>query len=63
MLEYFKTILLKVSFDGTLFEKELKKALRSLIMDEIVLLRTWCYAKFEKLHAPILNRCFQMVDA
>jgi len=57
MLEYFKTVLSKVSFDTTLFEKELKKAIESLIPEEIPQLREWCYAHFGE-HQPILNTCF-----
>ena len=58
MLDYFKTILSRVSFDAMLFEKELRKALRSLIEDEIRELRTWCYERFRGEHEAILNRCF-----
>ena len=36
MLEYAKTILLKVSFDRALFEKELRKAVRTLAPDELL---------------------------
>ncbi len=57
MLDYFKTVLAKVSFDQLLFEKELKKALQSLIPEEIRQLREWCYAQFAE-HRPILNVCF-----
>ena len=41
MLEYAKTILLKVSFDKILFEKELRKALRMLLPAELVQLKEW----------------------
>ncbi len=58
MLEYFKTILSKVSFDQKLFEKELKKAIKSLINNEIVILKEWCYQMFGTQHQPILNSCF-----
>lgn len=60
MLEYFKTILSKVSFDGSLFEKELKKAIRSLVPDEITELRDWCYETFGHLYQGILNHCFTL---
>ncbi len=59
MLEYFKTILEKVSFDRILFEKELKKALKSLIPDEILMLRDWCFARFGQEHRPILLSVFK----
>jgi len=58
MLEYAKTILLKVSFDRILFEKELRKALRMLLPDELVQLKAWCYEQFSKLYRRILNRVF-----
>ena len=35
MLNYFKKILEKVSFDRNLFEKELRKAINSLIAEEV----------------------------
>ena len=58
MLEYFKTILSKVSFDAGLFEKELKKAIKSLIPQEIIKLKDWCYEQFGHLYQGILNSCF-----
>lgn len=58
MLEYVKTILKKVSFDRRLFEKELKKALKTLINEEIKELKEWCYRKFGHLYPNILNRSF-----
>lgn len=58
MLEYFKKILSKVSFDSMLFEKELKKALKALLDIEIEELRVWCYTQFIGLYPEILNRCF-----
>ncbi|MTI20782.1 hypothetical protein E1176_07105 [Fulvivirga sp. RKSG066] len=58
MLEYVKTILTKVSFDAKLFEKELKKAIRNLIQEEIEELKKWCYSKFASKHQPVLERCF-----
>ncbi len=58
MLKYFKTILAKVSFDRWLFEKELKKAIRSLVPEEIITLRDWCYDQFGQIYESILNKCF-----
>lgn len=58
MSEYFKTILAKVSFDRWLFEKELKKAIRSLVPEEIITLRDWCYDQFGQIYESILNKCF-----
>jgi len=61
MLEYVKTILKKVSFDRGLFEKELLKAIRSLLVDEVMKLKEWCYRKFGKIHSAVLDRCFATV--
>jgi len=58
MLDYFKSILTRVSFDARIFEKELLKAIRSLIVDEVQELKAWCYANFGNEHEAILNRCF-----
>jgi len=57
MLNYVKTVLSRVSFDAKLFEKELRKAIRMLIAEEVQELRSWCYANFGN-HQVILNRCF-----
>nr|WP_254152951.1 hypothetical protein [Chryseosolibacter indicus] len=58
MLNYVKTVLTKVSFDALLFEKELRKAIRVLIADEISELKNWCYTRFGDRYEAILNRCF-----
>lgn len=58
MLEYFKIILMRVSFDALLFEKELRKALRTLLEAEISELRVWCYDTFSGRFDVILNKCF-----
>jgi hypothetical protein len=58
MLNYVKTVLTKVSFDGKLFEKELKKAIELLMGAEIQELKQWCYTRFGTQHEAILNRCF-----
>ena len=60
MLEYFKTILSKVSFNEFLFEKELKKAIKSLVSDEIENLKYWCYEQFGDVHSGTLNKHFQI---
>ncbi|SDL78822.1 hypothetical protein SAMN05421823_108114 [Catalinimonas alkaloidigena] len=58
MLDYVKLILQKVSFDKTLFEKELRKAIARLMPVEVEDLRHWCYAKFSEMHYMVLDRCF-----
>lgn len=60
MLKYVKTVLTRVSFDARLFEKELRKAIKMLVADEINELREWCYMTFGQQHQAILNRCFVM---
>jgi hypothetical protein len=57
MLNYVKTVLSRVSFDARLFEKELRKAIKVLIAEEVQELKKWCYANFGN-HQSILNRCF-----
>lgn len=61
MLEYIKTILQKVSFDKSLFEKELKKAIAMLVPEEIRQLKSWCYEQFGRMYRVVLNRCFSRV--
>lgn len=58
MLDYIKTILKKVSFDSGLFEKELKKAIKSLVEEQINELKIWCYDNFYEQHHLVLQRCF-----
>jgi hypothetical protein len=58
MLNYVKKILTRVSFDARLFEKELRKAIKMLIAEEIQELRNWCYTNYGNEHRSILNRCF-----
>lgn len=62
MLEYIKLILQKVSFDKKLFEKELRKAIATLVTEEIELLKIWCYEKFGQIYAIVLNNCFTKVS-
>jgi len=58
MLEYCKNILTRVSFDVRLFEKELLKAIRTLVAEEVRELRSWCYKTFIGELETVLNRCF-----
>ena len=58
MLKYAKVILTKVSFDARLFEKELRKAIKTLMKHEQTELETWCYEKFGNLYQPLISRCF-----
>jgi hypothetical protein len=58
MVEYVKMVLSKVSFDQTLFEKELLKALASLLPKEINELKNWCYSNYANELLPVLNKNF-----
>ncbi|HSJ67808.1 MAG TPA: hypothetical protein VK921_09040 [Anditalea sp.] len=58
MIEYVKTILLKVSFDKKLFEKELRKGISLLVPAEVQEFKDWCYKHFSKLYEPVLNKYF-----
>jgi hypothetical protein len=61
MLNYFKTVLSRVSFDAKLFEKELRKAIKLLIAEEIQELKNWCYQNYATEYELVLNRCFVTV--
>ena len=41
MLEYYKMVLGRVSFDSVLFKKELRKAFRHLVDEEQIELKDW----------------------
>ena len=41
MLEYTKTVLQKVSFDARLFRRELEKAIKRLLPNELEELKQW----------------------
>jgi hypothetical protein len=60
MLEYFKMILKKVSFDRSLFEKELRKAVARLVGSEVQELKNWCYQNFSVRYRLILDRTFAL---
>jgi hypothetical protein len=57
-LEYVKVILQKVSFDAKLFEKELRKAIKTLLMEEIKELRAWCSEQFGIMYNQLIEKCF-----
>ncbi len=58
MLELSKKILSKVSFDKMLFRKELRKAVKWVQKDELILLRAWCIASFGHLYAEVIAEVF-----
>jgi len=53
-----KMILLKVSFSKSLFEKELRKAVRQIIPAELPAFKTWCYEQFARIYRRVLKRVF-----
>ncbi|MGA1227477.1 MAG: hypothetical protein ACO3VF_09665 [Tamlana sp.] len=55
MLEYTKTILNKVSFDATLFCKEVQKAVQRLLPYEIEELKIFIFSLIQQ--NPELNQC------
>ena len=63
MLDYVKMILLKVSFNKALFEKELRKSLKMLLPAEVPDFRTWCYQQFSRLYRKVLRRVFSELAA
>tara|TARA_B100000767_G_C19240356_1_gene318950 strand:- start:47 stop:247 length:201 start_codon:yes stop_codon:yes gene_type:complete len=58
MLEFKKRILLKVSFDLFLFEKELKKAFQWLNNTDLEMLKSWCYTNFSGTYTAVLDQVF-----
>jgi hypothetical protein len=54
MLEFSKHILKSVSFDRSLFQKELKKMLGRLKPDEAMLLKAWALATFGHLYGDMI---------
>ncbi len=62
MLDYVKMILLKVSFNKVLFEKELRKALKMLMPAEVPDFRAWCYQQFSRIYSRVLKRVFRSLD-
>ncbi|HLG35360.1 MAG TPA: hypothetical protein VI757_10805 [Bacteroidia bacterium] len=59
MLEYTKKILTKVSFDRTLFRKELSKAVRWLKKDELRMLKVWCITTFGSYYRDVIMEVFK----
>jgi hypothetical protein len=63
MLEFCKKVLVNVSFDRKLFKKELLKAIHRVGKEEIVLLKTWCIAKFGHIYGDVIAESFRSVTA
>jgi hypothetical protein len=58
MLDYVKIILQKVSFNEHLFERELRKSVNSLLREDVLELKKWCYEHFSETYLQILNQYF-----
>ena len=61
MFELSKNILEKVSFDKTLFRKELTKAIKWLKPDEKTLLQVWCLATFGNQYKDVIIEVYKNV--
>ena len=59
MLEYTKTVLQKVSFDQSLFKKELKKSIKWLRKEEALTLYTWCMLTFGDTYGELIRDIFK----
>ena len=59
MLEYTKKILTSVSFDKTLFRKELSKAVKWLKKDELRILKVWCITTFGSYYRDVIVEVFK----
>jgi hypothetical protein len=55
MYEFSKQVLQKVSFDRSLFSKELRKAIKWIKQEEAILLKTWCLATFGHYREDIID--------
>lgn len=60
MFDYTKSVLERVSFDTTLFCKELEKAIKSLLPYEMDLLREWLLNFI--IEKPELKQCLVIVN-
>jgi hypothetical protein len=60
MFDYTKSVLERVSFDASLFCKELEKAIKSLLPYEMDLLREWLLNFV--IEKPELKQCLIIVN-
>jgi hypothetical protein len=61
MLEFSQHILRSVSFDKSLFKKELKKMILWAKPDEAMLLKAWCIATFGHMYGDVITDVFRSV--
>ena len=57
-LTYVKLILAKVSFEPSLFKRELVKATTGLLPSDLKSLEQWCYRRFGDIYGALLDECF-----
>lgn len=61
MFELTKKILVRVSFDPLLFQKELSKAIRWMTdTEEVQRLREWCIKEFGAIYPGIVHKAFSV---
>lgn len=58
MLEFSKQVLQKVSFDRTLFSKELSKSIAWIRKEERTVFKMWCIATFGHLYSDVIAEAF-----
>jgi hypothetical protein len=59
MFELTKKILVRVSFDPLLFQKELSKSIKWMSdSEEIQRLREWCLKEFGAIYPSIIQKAF-----
>ena len=61
MLEFSQHILKSVSFDKSLFKKELRKMLIWAKPDEAMVLKAWCVATFGHMYGDVISDVFRSV--
>lgn len=59
MLELSKTILKRMTFDKSLFQKELKKSLKWVKPNEKTILKVWCLAQFGHMYKDVILETFE----
>ena len=58
MLDFAKKVLLNVSFDKDLFQKELIKVTKLLGKKELVALYTWCLLNYGETYKEVITQVF-----
>ena len=62
MFEMCKQILEKVSFDKSLFRKELYKSIHWIKKEELLALQVWCFASFGHLYQDVISEAFDSIS-